>query len=156
LSQQGQAPGAETIDSGDSREYRAPALYLWIFYLLLVAWAAVCIILIGSKAAASGWALGQLLMIAFVLAYTWYFSLGIVYRLRVQGNGPAELVSFRRTIRLEASQIQAIEAPKLPLGFIRLKLEREKVYIFCRVQDQALQGLLAVLRKANPEIKLKS
>ena len=78
--------------------YEAPVLFAGLFYILLAVWTGICIILIGSKTVKAGWPLGQLLMIAFVFAYTWYFSLGIAYRASFDSQGDIELKSFRRII----------------------------------------------------------
>jgi hypothetical protein len=61
--------------------YQAPIVFVGLFYTLLVVWSVVCALLIGSKNIKAGWPAGQILMIAFVLVYTWYFSLGIVYKI---------------------------------------------------------------------------
>jgi len=138
--------------------YEPPVLYPGIFYLLLAAWTVVCVFLLGSKALKTGWPLGQLLMIAFVLAYTWYFSLGISYKIVVSSEGAIELTSFRRKITVNAKDISMAEGPRfaiVPFGFIRLRLEREKAYLFIRITDESLQKVLTVIRKNNPEMKLK-
>jgi hypothetical protein len=49
-----------------------------------------------------------------------------------------------------------IEGPPLPLGFIRLRLEGEKAYLFCVVRNAELQNILLALWKANPELKFKN
>ena len=58
-------------------QYRAPIVFVGLFYVLLLVWTVVCVVLIGSKTLSAGWPLFQLFMIAFVLGYTWFFSLGI-------------------------------------------------------------------------------
>lgn len=138
--------------------YEPPVLYPGLFYFLLAAWTVLCIILLGSKALKTGWPLGQLLMIAFVLAYTWYFSLGIAYKITVDLEGKIELTSFRRKITVRAGDISMAEGPRfaiIPFGFIRFRLEREKAYLFIRITDESLQKILAVIRRKNPEIKFK-
>ena len=138
--------------------YEPPILYPGFFYLLLAAWTAVCVFLLGSKALQTGWPLGQLLMIAFVLAYTWYFSLGISYKIAIDSAGTIELTSFRRKLTLNPADVSMAEGPRLaiiPFGFIRFRLEREKAYLFIRITDESLQKVLAVIRKNNPEMKFK-
>ena len=138
--------------------YEPPVLYPGIFYILLVAWTVVCIVLLGSKALKTGWPIGQLLMIAFVLAYTWYFSLGVAYKISVDSEGMIELTSFRRKIIVNAGDISMAEGPRfaiIPFGFIRFRLEREKAYLFIRITDESLQKILAVIRRKNPEMKFK-
>ena len=138
--------------------YEPPVLYAVLFYTLLVAWTAVCVVVLGSKTLKTGWPLGQLLMIAFVIAYTWYFSLGISYKITVYSDGKIELTSFRRKITVTAGDISMAEGPRfapIPFGFIRFRLEREKAYLFIRITDESLQKVLAVIRKRNPEMKFK-
>ena len=138
--------------------YEPPALYPGIFYLLLAAWTVVCIVLLGSKSLKTGWPIGQLLMIAFVLAYTWYFSLGISYRISIESDGTVELASFRRKITVKAGDISMAEGPRfaiIPFGFLRFRLEREKAYLFICITDESLHKVLAAIRRKNPEMKFK-
>jgi hypothetical protein len=141
-----------------SRVYKAPVLYPGIFYLLLAAWSFVCVYLLGTKAINTGWPLGQLLMIAFVLAYTWYFSLGISYKIAVEPDGKIELTSFRRTLKIHAENIDMVEGPRfamVPFGFMRFRLEREKAYLFIIITDQSLEKVIRTIRRANPKMKCK-
>ena len=138
--------------------YQAPIFFVGLFYAALLIWTALCVWLIGSKTIVAGWPLGQLLMIGFVLAYTWYFSLGISYRIRTESDGQIELSSFRRIIRVNAKMITLVEGPRLavlPYGFIRFRLEREKAYLFCCITDDGLQQILKAIRKSNSEMKFK-
>ena len=138
--------------------YQAPIIFVGLFYAALLVWTGLCVWLIGSKTIVAGWPLGQLLMIGFVLAYTWYFSLGISYRIRTESNGQIELSSFRRVIQVNAKVITLVEGPRLailPYGFIRFRLEREKAYLFCCITDDELQQILKALRKSNSEMKFK-
>lgn len=138
--------------------YKAPILYPGIFYLLLAAWSFVCVYLLGTKAIKTGWPLGQLLMIAFVLAYTWYFSLGISYKIAVEPDGEIQLTSFRRTLKVHAKNIEMVEGPRfaiVPFGFIRFRLEREKAYLFIIITDETLEKVISTIRKVNPEMRCK-
>ncbi len=137
--------------------YQAPMIYLGIFYAALVAWTIICILLIGFKLTRSEWGnLLQLFMIAFIIAMTWYFSMGISYRVNVDEDGTVQLTSFRRILRVDSSKMELIEGPHLPIGFIRFRLEREKAYLFCVVKDKALQQILSRIRVVNPDIKFKN
>ena len=129
-----------------------------LFYLLLLLWTVVCVVMIGSKTLSAGWPLFQLLMIAFVLGYTWFFSLGISYRIYINEKGMTELTSFRRVLSVKADAISLVEGPRLafiPYSFIRFRLEREKAYLFCRITDDDLQQVLKKMRLTNREIKFK-
>ena len=138
--------------------YQAPVIFVGLFYLLLLVWTAVCVVLIGSKTISAGWPLFQLLMIAFVLGYTWFFSLGISYRIYINETGTIELTSFRRVLSVKSDAISLVEGPRLalmPYSFIRFRLEREKAYLFCRITDDELQQVLKKMGLANREMKFK-
>jgi hypothetical protein len=136
--------------------YQAPLLYVAIFYVLLAAWALVCVTSLGLSL--NKWGVGnlfQVFMIAFVLFMTCYFSVAISYRIEVGDEGSIQLTSFRRIIKTCAEEIPLIEGPHFPIGFIRFRLEREKAYLFCLVNNESLKKVLSVIRAANPHIKLK-
>lgn len=137
--------------------YQAPTIYMTAFYLLLVAWTIICILLIGFKVTQSEWSnLFQLFMFAFIIAMTWYFSMGISYRVNVEEDGTVQLTSFRRILRIHSQKMEIIEGPHLPIGFIRFRLEREKAYLFCVIKNKELQKVLLAIRKSNPDIKFKN
>jgi hypothetical protein len=138
--------------------YQAPVIFVGLFYILFLVWTIVCIVMIGSKTLSAGWPLFQLLMIAFVLGYTWFFSLGISYRIFINEKGTIELTSFRRVLSFKADGISLVEGPRMafmPYSFIRFRLEREKAYLFCRITDDQLQLVLKKMRLANREMKFK-
>jgi hypothetical protein len=141
----------------EAQRYQAPMIYMGIFYAMLVAWTIICILLIGVKVTQSEWGnLFQLFMFAFIIAMTWYFSMGISYRVNVEEDGTVQLTSFRRILRIHSQKMELIEGPHLPIGFIRFRLEREKAYLFCVVKNRELQKILLVIWKANPDIKFKN
>jgi hypothetical protein len=137
--------------------YEAPLAYVGLFYGLLLAWVAVSVYFLGKKTMVAGWAVTQLVMIAFVIAYTWYFSLGISYRIILKKEGEIRLKSFRKVLDVQAKDIDMLEGPRfgLPIGFIRFRLAREKAYLFCVVSDVRLKKILWEIKRANPDIKLK-
>jgi hypothetical protein len=141
----------------DAQRYQSPIIYVGIFYGALVVWTIICILIIGFKVTQSEWGnLFQLFMIAFIIAMTWYFSMGISYRVNVEEDGTVQLTSFRRILMVHSRKMELIEGPHLPIGFIRFRLEREKAYLFCVVKDKELQKILLAIRKANPDIKFKN
>ena len=143
--------------STEPHEYQAPTIYVGIFYAVLIAWTMICILLIGFKVSQSEWTnLFQLFMFAFIIAMTWYFSMGISYRVNVEKDGTVQLTSFRRILRVHFQKMELIEGPHLPIGFIRFRLEREKAYLFCVIKNKELQKILLAIRKANPDIKFKN
>ena len=141
----------------DAQRYQAPMIYMGIFYAMLIAWTIICILLIGFKVTQSEWSNSfQLFMFAFIIAMTWYFSMGISYRVNVEEDGTVQLTSFRRILNIHSQKMELIEGPHLPIGFIRFRLEREKAYLFCVVKNRELQKILLAIRKANPDIKFKN
>jgi hypothetical protein len=139
--------------------YKAPLPFVWIFYGFLLVWTVVSIVFLGPRAAAGQWPTGQLLMIAFVLGYTWYFSLGIFYKVVADIDGTVEMTSIRRKASLQATQISLVEGPRfalLPFAFIKFRLDREKAYVFCNLMSQDLGEILALMKRANKEMQFKS
>src|SRR5574342_404919 len=114
-------------DSTRTFVYRAPTIYVALFYLLLFAWTVISVLYMGTK----GWtSWTQLFMVAFILVMTWYFSMGISYKVEINDDGKLELFSFRRLVSTHSTKIAMVEGPHLPIGFIRFRLEREKAYLF--------------------------
>ena len=133
--------------------------FVAIFYGFLLVWTVVSIVFLGPRAAAGQWPTGQLLMIAFVLGYTWYFSLGISYKVVAGLDGTVEMTSIRRKATFQATQISLVEGPRfslLPYAFIKFRLDREKAYVFCNLMSQDLREVLALMKRANKELGFKS
>ncbi len=121
-------------ESGFSNEayfYHSPIVFMGIFYLILLVWTGICLLLMGSiefsfgefsfGEFSFGWPLARMLMIAFVMVYTWYFSLAISYKIGITKRGDIELTSFRRMVRVNAEVIGMVEGPKwaiIPYGFV--------------------------------------
>jgi hypothetical protein len=139
--------------------YQAPFAFLGIFYGLLLLWTVVSILFLGPRAAAGQWPTGQILMIAFVLGYTWYFSLGISYKVTACVDGTVEMTSIRRKATLQANQISLVEGPRfalLPYAFVKFRLDREKAYIFCNLLSRDLAEVFALMKRANKGLGFKS
>jgi hypothetical protein len=138
--------------------YFAPPVFVAIFYAFLVAWTVVSLVFLWPKAMGGTVSLVQLGMIAFVLAYTWYFSLGIFYEVSVWAQGDMEMKSFRRVIKIPLDDLSVIEGPRfatLPYGFLRFRLTREKVYVFCRITSDDLRQLLSTMKRVNKKLEMK-
>jgi hypothetical protein len=121
-------------------------------------WTLISAALLIPRAASGAWPLGQTIMIGFVVAYTWYFSLGISYLLRVEKNGTVEVQSFRRSMTIQADEIEQIEGPRfaiLPFGFLRMRSSGGKIYLFCRFGSHELAAVIKQLRIANKKISVK-
>ena len=143
-------------DHGDPARtyiYQAPTIYVGLFYLLLLGWTVISVFIMGAK----GWInWAQLFMVAFIFVMTWYFSLGVSYKVEINEDGKLELFSFRRLISTHSTKIAMVEGPYLPLGFIRFRLEREKAYLFGIPRNRDLQEVLSVIRKTNPDVRFKN
>ena len=138
--------------------YHSPIIFMGIFYLILVIWTGICLLLMGSIEFSFGWPLARLVMIGFVMVYTWYFSLAISYKIGITENGDIQLTSFRRVVRVNVEVIGMVEGPKwalIPYGFVRFRLEREKAYIFCCITDADFQQFMQIMKEINPEMVLK-
>ena len=143
-------------DESARHVYQAPALLVGAFYIILLVWSVICISLIDAileEGGSSG--VFPLFMIGFILFYMWYFSLAISYRLELRVNGEIRLRSLRRILRITAEEIAAVEFPRVGLGFIRFRLEREKAYLFCMPQNAVLKTVLDAIKSANPDILFK-
>lgn len=146
----------ESSTRGSTMIYGPPSFVVWAFYGLLFMWTALSIGFIVARGDEGvGGDLFWLTMIGFVLGFTWYFSLGISYRVEMKTDGGLELTSFRRVLHLRPEDIRQLEPPFLPWGFLRLKLEREKAYVFCSARSAVLQSILKRTMELNPEIKLR-
>jgi hypothetical protein len=136
--------------------YQAPTSLVVAFYVILLFWSVISMSLIQSilaeKAKAGAF---PLFVIGFILFCMWYFSLGISYRVEFRDNGEIQLKSLRRTIRTIAEGISVIELPRMGLGFIRFRLEREKAYLFGLTHSALLKTVLAAIYEANSDIKFK-
>jgi hypothetical protein len=140
-----------------AHRYQAPRIYVVIFYGALILWTLTSILLIGLKLARSEWGdVFQLFTLAFIMAITWYFSVGIYYRIHVEEDGTIQLTSFRRILRTHSRNMVLIEGPHLPIGFVRFRWEGERAYLFCVANNAALQNILLAIWKAHPEVKVKN
>jgi hypothetical protein len=143
----------KSLDSTKTYTYRPPVIFVALFYLLLLAWTVIAVLYMGTK----GWASWfQLFMVAFIFVMTWFFSMGISYKVEINDDGKLELVSFRRLIRIHSTKIVMVEGPHLPLGFIRFRLEREKAYLFGVPKNKDLQQVLSIIHKTNPDVRFKN
>lgn len=139
--------------------YQAPVLFVGIFFGILIAWTVICLLLIVSIGFSWGWPLARSLMILFIMAYSWYFSLAISYKVSITESGELELTSFRRVIQVNAEVIGMVEGPKWALikyGFIRFRLEREKAYLYARTSDEEIQKILKIMREVNEDMVCKA
>jgi hypothetical protein len=139
------------------RVFQAPAFYAVVFYGLLVIWTVGTAPLIWRRfrqgAFRGDWLYTA--MIAFFYLYTWFWSLGLFYRISLNAEGLIRLKSIRRTLEISAKEVRTIEGSRISggFGFIRIKLPRESAYLFCHRRDGNLEEVLREVRKGNPLIK---
>jgi hypothetical protein len=138
--------------------FRGPYPFVAAFYAFLAAWTGLAVWFLAPHAFTGTWPAGHLLMIAFVVGYSWYFSLGIAHEVEIQGDGEVLIKSYRRSLKSHALQIASVEGPRfsfLPWGFIRMRVKAEKIYVFSWLGGEELGRLLSTLKTANREMEIK-
>ena len=137
--------------------FRAPALFMVIFYGLLLVWTVATVPLIYQKFQHGGFRGDRLymFMIAFFYLFTWFWSLGLFYYISLDLEGQVVLKSFRRRLELPAKQVRGIEGSRFSggFGFVRFKLPKESGYLFCYRRTAELDEIIAGIRKRNPLLK---
>ena len=140
-----------------TRVFQASLPFVALFYGLLLAWTVGTLPLVYLKFRQGGfqgdWVYAA--MIGFFYLYTWFWSLGIFYRIALDSEGRVVLRSLRRNLEVPAKQIRSIEGSRFPgrFGFIRLKLPRESGYLFCHRRNKELEEILLGIRKMNPLVR---
>lgn len=142
---------------GGKEVFQAPALFMAVFYGLLLIWTVGTVPLIYQKFQ-QGWFRGDwlyALMIGFFYLYTWFWSTGLFYSISLDSEGQVVLRSFRRRLEVSAKQVRTIEGSRFSggFGFIRFKLPRESGYLFCHRRNKELDAILGGIRKRNPLVK---
>ena len=139
------------------RVFQAPALFMTVFYGLLLVWTIGTIPLIVLKFQ-QGWFRGDwlyALMIGFFYLFTWFWSLGLFYRIALDAEGRIEMKSLRRRLDISAKEVRIIEGSRFSggFGFIRMKLPKESAYLFCHRLDGDLVEIFREIRRMNPLIR---
>ena len=139
------------------RSYQAPRSLVAAFYLLLAAWTAVSILLLSAKAARSELTdVLQWVMIAAIFGFTWYFSLGLFYRISLAADDRLHLKGVRRGLAIHPREIEVVEGPYLPIGFVRFKARKERFYLLCQLRNPDLQAILRRIGEINPQVRFKT
>jgi len=139
------------------RSYQAPGALVAGFYLLLIAWTAVSILFLTAKAARSELTDAlQWVMIAAIFGFTWYFSLGLFYRISLAADESLHLKGVRRGLTVHAREIDTVEGPYLPIGFVRFRAGKERLYLLCQVRNADLQAILKRMGEINPHVQFKT
>jgi len=94
-------------------------------------------------------------MIGFFYLFTWFWSLGIFYRIALDAEGRIQMKSLRRKLAISAQQVHIIEGSRFSggFGFIRFKLPRESAYLFCHRRNGNIEKILREIRRINPLVK---
>lgn len=137
--------------------YQASALYVAIFYGLLFFWTIGTVPLIIRKLQQGLFRQDFLFafMIGFFYLFTWFWSLGLFYRITLNAEGKLLMKSLRRALEISAQELQVIEGSRFAsgFGFIRFKLPRESAYLFCHRRNNAMEEILRKVRRMNPVVK---
>jgi hypothetical protein len=144
------------IPKGDN-PYQAPGVLVAVFYLLLIAWTAVSIFFLTIKATRSE--LNdtlQWVMIAAIFGFTWYFSLGLFYRISLAADESLHLKGVSRGLTVHPREIEIVEGPYLPIGFVRFKLRTGRLYLLCQIRNADLQAILKRMGEINPYMQFKT
>jgi len=137
--------------------FQAPALFVAVFYALLLAWTVGTAPLVYQKFQQGGlrgdWLYAA--MFAFFYFFTWFWSMGLFYAISLDPEGQVVLKSFRRRLELPAKQVRGIEGSRFSggFGFVRFKLPKESAYLFCYRRTAELDEIIAGIRKRNPLLK---
>lgn len=139
------------------RIYQAPTLYMAVFYGLLALWTVGTVPLIWQRfqqgVFREDWLFA--VMFGFFYAFTWFWSLGLFFRITMDSEGRIQLKSLRRTLETSARQVDSIEGSRFSggFGFVRLKLPRENVYLFCHRRTGEIEKIFQEIRLQNPVVK---
>ncbi len=144
---------SQNLFQKENQVYIAPKIYVAIFYTALIIWTVLSIALLNMKGLVNS---VQFFIIGFIFIFTWYFSIGIFYQIEIKEGGIIELKSIRRILKVDAKNLVLIEGPHFPLGFLRLKTEQDKIYLFCTLKNKVLQKILMEIGRLNPEIKFRN
>lgn len=137
--------------------FHAPALFILVFYGLLLVWTVGTVPLVYQKFQQGGFSGDWLyaFMIAFFYLFTWFWSLGLFYSVSLDDEGQVVMKSFRRRLEIPAKQIRAIDGSRFAsgFGFVRFKMPKESGYMFCHRRTKELDGIIAGIKKRNPLLK---
>lgn len=143
------------MDQKTTMEFRVPSGYVAFFYLFLLAWTAGSLPLVYQKfqtgmVFGSQWFYAG--MVAFVYVFTWFWSLGIFYRISLDSEGNLIMKSIRRELQISVRQISRVQGSRFPhsFGFVKMKLPKESGYIFCLKKTDELEAVLQGIKRLNP------
>jgi hypothetical protein len=132
--------------------FKANRVFVTSFYSFLVCWTLISVpALINKSAEMSHATLG---MIVFVIAMTWYWSLGLVHRIELENNRIVRMKSLRRNIIFKLDEFRRIDAPpiRMGFGFIKFRSAKESYYVFFS-NSEPLQNILKAIKKNSPDTR---
>lgn len=144
-------------EQGKNRVFQAPALFVAFFYGLLLVWTVGTVPFIWQRfeqgVFREDWLYG--VMIGFFYLFTWFWSLGLFYRISIDAEGQIRLRSLRRTLEISAKEVRTIEGSRFSggFGFIRMKLPKESAYLFCHRRNGDLEEILREIGRMNPLVR---
>ena len=150
------------MQTGQEREkervFQAPTPFMAVFYGLLLVWTVATVPLIWQKFQRGGFQGDWLYaaMIGFFYLYTWFWSLGLFYRISLDAEGRIRMKSLRRTLEISVKQVRTIEGSRFSGGggFVRMKLPKESAYLFGnRGGDGNLEEILREIARRNPLVR---
>jgi hypothetical protein len=128
--------------------FKASKTFVAIFYTLLITWTIIAVpLLISRSSQINNMLLG---MMVFIIIMTWYWSLGIVYRIVLEEGEVVSMRSFRKTTILSIDEFRKIEGPpsRINFGFIKFRVPRETIYSFFDSSD-SLKMILTMVKIKN-------
>lgn len=140
-----------------TRTYQTPMPYVAAFYGLLVLWTVATVPLIWKRfmqgVFREDWLYAG--MIGFFYLFTWFWSLGLFYTISLEADERICMKSLRRTLKISIQQIDTIQGSQFSggFGFMRFKLPRESVYLFCHRREDTIDEILQEIRRINPLVK---
>ena len=144
-------------EKAKTRIYQAPTPYVAVFYGLLFLWTVGTVPFIVQKFQQGLFREDWLyaFMIGFFYLFTWFWSLGLFYRIALDADGQIRMRSLRRTLQISAQQVRIIEGSRFSggFGFIRMKLSGESAYLFCHRRNAHIEEILSEIRRMNPLVR---
>ena len=128
--------------------FNASRTFVTIFYAFLFTWTIISVPLLISRSSqiSNAW-LG---MTAFIILFTWYWSLGIVYSIALENGEIVRMKSIRKNITLNINEFRKIEGPpsRIDFGFIRFRVARDTIYSFFD-SSESLKNILTTVKSKN-------
>ena len=135
--------------------FKASQTFITIFYALLFIWTIISVPLLISRSSqiSNAW----LAMTAFIIIITWYWSLGIVYRIVLENDKIVRMKSLRKDVILQINEFRKIEGPpsRIEFGFIKFRIARDTIYAFYNASEPLKNILKTVKKNSNGTMFVK-